>query len=856
MIRLQSFSHRASGYERPNEPWICGWAATGQPCRVGPDRRGRCQATFECQPQRKQDRWECTRPATAGGRCTEGPRADGTCCHPIPPCVPVRSQRSRRGQIAALSFALLLGALALCLGGRSVAWLVEPGRLTVQHAGIPQCGTCHTSFAAGPVGWLHAAFADLPAHAEAQPCLACHDIGAHPLSAHALDIATLQKLGQALVSAAPPNTGTDPPKAASVALASFALPGVARGEIPCSACHREHRGAAAALTSVTKGICQTCHAVRFASLANGHPDFRNYPFHRRLRIAFDHAKHFAQYFGQAKKALVPAGCTGCHAIGTAGVAMVVKPFAVTCGGCHSDEIKGKEAVGDKGIAVFGVPALDLPTLRAHEAAIGGWPTDADGDMTPFLRFLISRRPETATDLATLGTASLADLSHASDAQIAAAARIAWAIKGLLFDLSIKGPAVLAQAAGGGERAASEAAALVGGLPPDAIKTAEKLWFPDLADEVARHRAGERVPMKTPKPAPNASAAPQPTAAAGGPQGAIAGTGTGSILGGGAGILGGAASSPPPKESHGSILGGGILGGAAATPAPASPPAAGGQGAIAGTGTGSILGGGAGILGGAASTPPPKEGHGSILGGGGILGGAAATPAVAATPLAPPKPPAPQPMDSEAWTGLGGGWYRLDYNLYYRPEGHADPFMHAWLDVTGREAGDAKGSARLLFNRLADPGAPGVCGKCHSVDRGPGGVRLVNWVPFRFDREQHGFTKFAHRPHLSLFGGSCKSCHQIEAAPNFAASYKSADPFVFAASFKPIKRELCASCHVAGRVADTCETCHNYHIGHVPQAPGVTTRPLPAMPTALEHPAGPAASLRRAGRAQLAERLSP
>jgi hypothetical protein len=840
MIRLQFFGHRVSGYDRPNEPWICGWAASGQPCRVGPDRRGRCQATFECQPRRNGDRWECTRPASAGGCCAEGPSPNGTCSHAIPRCMPMRSQRSRRGQITGATFAALLGLLALILGGKSAAWLVEPGPLSVRHGGIQQCSACHTRFADGPIGWLHAAFVAAPAAATARPCLVCHNVGEHPLSAHSLDRSTLTRLGQEVVAAAAPSGDAAAHKLAVPTAAAFTLPAVARRDVACSACHREHRGAAARLTSVHSAICQTCHVSQFDSLADGHPEFADFPFHRRTRIIFDHAKHFDQDFAQSKKALVPAGCTGCHAPDPAGKAMVVKSFATACGACHLGDIKEREGANVQGVAVLGIPALDVATLRAHDAAIGAWPADADGNMTPFLRFLLARRPDTAKDLAALGPLSLGDLSHADNAQIAAAARIAWAIKGLLFDISIKGPAVVAHAAvgeGGGTPAAS--AALVGGLPPDAITTADKLWLPNLADEVTRHRAGERVPMAAPQPPSKASGAAPPPPPTGG-QSAIAGIGNGAILGGGGGLLGAA----PPSTAgvnHGSILGGrGILGGTAPAHAPASAPAsrptppraAGGQGAIAGTGNGAILGGG-GLLG-AAPSPAAGGKQGSILGGQGILGGAPPPPpaAPAATPT-PARPQPPAPISSEAWTALGGGWYRQDYFLYYRPTAHADPFLRAWLDVTGRQAQDPNGPARRLFERLSNPNAPGACGECHSVDRAPGRTLIVNWLPFRPDPDRHRFTKFSHRPHLQLSGSTgCKTCHRLDAAAPFSATYKSGDPFVFTASFKPIARTLCASCHIAGRASAACTTCHNYHIGVFPQALGASLLPAPAAASAL------------------------
>ena len=778
MIRLQRFGHRDSAYDRPNEPWICGWAAIGQPCRVGPDRRGRCQATYECRPLRTGDRWVCTRPATAGGSCVEGPLPNGMCCRAVPRCVPVRSQRSRRGQIAVATFVALLGLFAVLLGGGSAAWLVSPGPLSVRHGGIRQCSGCHIRFAAGPVGWLHAAFADAPIPAMAQPCLVCHKLGRHPLSAHGLDGATLVSLGQGLLAMSAASNGAAKPDPVSPTPVAFALPQVARGDVACSACHREHRGGAAPLSAVHSAMCQTCHVMHFASLAQGHPEFVGYPFHRRMRIIFDHAKHFDQYFAQSSKALVPSGCGGCHTLGPARNAMLVKPFATACAGCHLDDIKEREGAEVQGVAVLGVPALDLQTLRAHNAAIGDWPAEADGDLSTFLRFLLAQRPGTGKDLATLGTTSLGDLSHADDAQIAAAARIAWAIKELLLDVSVKGPTVLVTGAAQNGGHAVDAAALIGGLPADAIRVADRTWFPALAHEVALHRAGKPVPMKAPQTPPQPSSAATPPA----PQGPIAGTANGSILGGG-GILG-AAPAPKPSADHGSILGGG------------------------------------GILG-AAPAPKPSA------------AGAAPTPAT-------PQPPAP--IGSEAWTDLGGGWYRQDYFLYYRPTGHDDRFLRAWLNLTGSEAGAANGTARRLFEKLANPGAPGACGKCHSVDDGAAGARVVNWLPFQPNPARRGFTKFSHEAHLTLFGSEgCKTCHQFTATADFSTTYKRGDPFVFAASFKPISRQLCATCHVVGHASAACVTCHNYHIDDIREAVAAMTTP--------DEESTPAGGLKQASRSQ-------
>ncbi|MGH7060955.1 MAG: hypothetical protein ACREFH_11245, partial [Stellaceae bacterium] len=117
----------------------------------------------------------------------------------------MRSQRSRRGQIAFATFFALLGLLGVLLGGRNISWLISPGPLSVRHGGvIDNCGACHPRFASGPIGWLHAAFTEAPVSAMAQPCLACHKLGDHPLSAHGFGKAGLVKLGRDLLENKPP----------------------------------------------------------------------------------------------------------------------------------------------------------------------------------------------------------------------------------------------------------------------------------------------------------------------------------------------------------------------------------------------------------------------------------------------------------------------------------------------------------------------------------------------------------------------------------------------------------------------------------------------------------------------------
>ncbi len=165
-----------------------------------------------------------------------------------------------------------------------------------------------------------------------------------------------------------------------------------------------------------------------------------------------------------------------------------------------DQIKGKAITGDKGIAVFTVPGLDLDALRRNGAAIGEWPEAADGEISAFMRLLLSADPAVRDDFAKLGEIKLTDLRKANDDQIAAAERIVWAIKGLFFDLTTTGPAGLQERLReglGGKTATVNAPELLAGLPQDLVNAAQQAWFPMLAKEVSLHRSGAAVPMPGP-----------------------------------------------------------------------------------------------------------------------------------------------------------------------------------------------------------------------------------------------------------------------------------------------------------------------------------------------------------------------
>jgi hypothetical protein len=313
------------------------------------------------------------------------------------------------------------------------------------------------------------------------------------------------------------------------------------------------------------------------------------------------------------------------------------------------------------------------------------------------------------------------------------------------------------------------------VPRAALIAAQKEWLPHLLAEVADYKNGikPRLPERA-RPAPSPVPSPNEKAPAG-------------------------------DEP---LLGGDDLTSAAA-PSPAS---------AGSRGEGDLLAGGNDDL--AAATPPPaaaKPVPSDDLTGGDLLGAETSSPSPSTA--TPPSTPAVAIKPAEDWVAAGG-WYRPQdsFTLFYRPSGHADPFLVAWLGAAAQMSGKpATPHAREAFQKLADPQSPGLCTKCHTTVEHRG-TTLVHWVPIESEPKGKSFTTFNHTSHLSLMGDTgCQMCHGLNPKSDYAKYFTgpsgaeaNRDPTRFASNFSALSRTVCLQCHQPKAAGDACLLCHRYH----------------------------------------------
>lgn len=700
---LQSIIYNRKLYDRPQHEWTCGRAAEGCPCIYGPSAKGECRGTSQCLPAKKGDRWVCTRAISLGAACEPGPGPDGTCGCPVPPCRPVRSLRSQRGRLTWFVACAALGIVLLALWGTSRATWSNPGPLTSQHAlSAQRCTDCHLERA--PVS-LSAEVRIDRLRQHNQLCLKCHNLGAHAESPHGA-------MAEELLALARREPAGQPVPAMLAVAKQLGVPEV----LACAACHREHQGHGFDLKRMADNQCQACHQEQFKGFAAGHPEFTSYPYARRTRLEFDHVSHFQKHFTDLRApARGPTSCAQCHETAMDGRRMMVKGFEQTCAACHAGQIAGESRAGAKGLEFFRLPGIDVAALRAAGLKTGEWPDFADGELTPFMRWLLQGDESARAALATLGAQDLNDLGKVPQARKEAALKLLWGIKGLLADLVTQGQPVIRQRLG-------EAAGPSGQFSADVALAAQQAWLPNLLAEVAAHRAGRPLPESV------------------------------TLVRSTPGRVASVVAAAPKAYDPDDLL---------------------------------------------ADLPGDKG-----------------APTATATPAATSAKPAVLELADAEDRVAEGGWYRQDdtYTLHYRPTGHSDAFLKAWLE---RTAGGSAPEAQVIFKQLSAGNAPGVCMKCHTVDH-VGTTTVVNWETSRPQPEQRPFTVFKHATHFSLMGEQgCSTCHTLDTKADYAGAFgANRNPAVFRSNFAPLSKNICASCHQPERAGESCQQCHNYHTGDV------------------------------------------
>jgi hypothetical protein len=362
-------------YERPQKDWLCGHACEGCPCRLGPSPSGECRAGPECTPllvpaaqEGAPGLWKCTRPASEGGACPEGPRPDGTCCRATPPCRPVRSLRARRGLLVRATLAACLGLILLAVASPWRAEVLSPGALTPPHTG--------PAFAAAGLESPNARSASDP-----QGCVHCHPAAHEGPSGWAITAASVSARDGSLSPAR--LLGTAPRDFAPMDAAcqschrphSFHQANIEQ-DMSCSACHLEHQGRDKDLLDVPPLTCVACHGdstqmisarllarklppelfekqlpaghtaftvarppdgrtATITSFAGDHPEFRLLASSAQdpNPLAFNHALHLT---GDTIPRLdgKPLDCRSCHVPDTAGVLVQPVRYELHCQSCH------------------------------------------------------------------------------------------------------------------------------------------------------------------------------------------------------------------------------------------------------------------------------------------------------------------------------------------------------------------------------------------------------------------------------------------------------------------------------------------------------------------------------------------
>lgn len=174
----------------------------------------------------------------------------------------------------------------------------------------------------------------------------------------------------------------------------------------------------------------------------------------------------------------------------------------------------------------------------------------------------------------------------------------------------------------------------------------------------------------------------------------------------------------------------------------------------------------------------------------------------------------KPSDGTNDRRAGGGWSvdNRTLSLRYRPSGHDDPFLRAWLDAIVSLPAEQSELRDACLAEFARAGAPGRCLECHTVERSGADSLVINWHGRDRGQEPRGFTRFSHRPHTNQPELSdCSACHRIDPSAELSAAAPGLDPYHHTSEFVAITKSDCTDCHRPHAASDRCTQCHNYHV---------------------------------------------
>ncbi len=763
---------------RPNahSKWICGYQRLGFGCSEGPDQKGNC---CQLRPDRSRPtdnaicHQECD--CNAGCELAHLRRKPELPSHvELGPCLPQRAAWLSR-QTLSLNIALLAGGLLLLsmtLPQREAVFV--PGGLTQKHAQIlgnrlvaERCSQCHLQ-----------AHANSPAAAiQDDLCLHCHS-GHLPAASlrnpHDLASETLTKL-----------TAKANPYVALTAKHKLQ-------QTSCAMCHVEHRGSDFDIKAISDASCQSCHQQQFTSLSAGHPQFDEFPSRMPRAIAFDHTTHQNKHFGTKNEVFQ---CNRCHlgnqdetlspqaSSGRTSNLTRSTSFEQACGSCHQASLDSSIM---QGWAMLQLPSIETSDAQSELPELSHWPSTArfgyEGEIDVPLRLLLIADPALRVTLNLLpNSGQLQHLPQEAGQRAQATRTIAAGIRRLIADVAREGHIALrkrltttGQLRLGRELTLAESQlidSMLNGIPPDLFRHMERTWF-----------------------RPDAEAGPSSTV--------------------GTKMVGLPTHDKGLPQDEG-LLDGGLLQEQRLLP---NEELLSEEGLLSGS-EDSLLNG---------DTSLNDE---SLLNSDSLLNKHAE--------LAPDSVK-DAPQHYQGWTHVAaGGWY-LDQELLalrYMPSGHADPTLAAWASyialVEQANAGTVRGaevptaqSSSLTHGKAI----PGGCTQCHlQQSRSTTTEFSLHWTSFQQATTERPFTKFDHRPHLTLPALSdCSYCHKFdtnrandltqlldESKGSLATiahnEWTLAATTCLSQEFSDMRLEQCAACHRPDGAPDNCIQCHRYHV---------------------------------------------